>query len=496
MECHEPGWRPARWRYLDLRSRSVLNMSGAIRDANEHLTDLGNARRVVARHGHDLRFVHPWKTWLTWDGRRWAEDLTAEVVRRVKETQGALYDEAVKRLKDLRGASDDAEEAAAEQKRLRELLAHAMKWEDARAIARTLELMKSEPGVPLLPGDLDQDPFLLNVLNGTLDLRTGHLLPHRRERLLTKLAPVSYDPGAACPLWLRFLDRIMDGNRDLVTYLQRVVGYALTGDVSEQALWFLYGVGANGKSTFLTTILALLGDYAMQAVSELLMVKAHEAHPTERADLFGRRFVATIETEAGKRLAEALMKQMTGGDRVRARKMHKDFFEFAPTHKILLAANHKPVIRGTDHAVWRRIKLVPFTVTIPDEEKDKALPEKLKGELPGILAWAVRGCLDWQTYGLGEPEDVRQATDAYRAEQDLVAAFVAECCFTHPSARATPTALYNAYCAWSGDKLLTQRAFGDRLEGLGFGRDRTNSGRFHRGLGVRVDDPDQGGDGS
>jgi putative DNA primase/helicase len=320
------------------------------------LTDLGNARRVVARHGRDLRYVHPWKSWLVWNGRRWAEDFTAEVVRRVKETQGALHDEAVIRLKALRDASAHDEGAKAERTHIQQQFAHALKWEAARAIAWTLDLMKSEPGVPLLPDDLDRDPFALNLANGTLDLRTGVLHPYRREDLLTKLAPVAYDPNATCPRWLRFLDRIMDGNRDLVAYLQRVVGYCLTGDVSEQCLWFLYGLGANGKSTFLSTTLGMLGDYGMQAVSELLMLKHHESHPTERADLFGMRFVVTIETEEGKRMAEALMKQMTGGDRVRARKMKKDFFEFAPTHKIVLAANHKPVVRGTDLAVWRRIK--------------------------------------------------------------------------------------------------------------------------------------------
>jgi putative DNA primase/helicase len=301
------------------------------------------------------------------------------------------------------------------------------------------------------------------------------------------LAPVAFDSAATCPLWLDFLNTVMDGNADLITYLQRVAGYCLTGDVSEQVLCFLHGSGANGKSTFLATLLALLGDYGMQAVSELLLLKANESHPTERADLFGKRLVATIETEEGKRMAEALMKQLTGCDKVRARKMRQDFFEFEPTHKILLAANHKPVVRGTDHGSWRRIKLVPFTVTIPDDERDKRLPAKLRAELPGILNWTLRGCLDWQKYGLGEPEEVRQATDAYRAEQDAVATFVAECCFAHPSAKATPAALYDAYTKWSGDKLMTLRSFGDRLEALGYPRDRGNGVRFHTGVGLQPD---------
>jgi P4 family phage/plasmid primase-like protien len=455
------------------------------RPAAPHLTDAGNARRVVARHGADLHYVFPWKAWHFWDGRRWREDLTGEAVRRVKDTQAALYDEAIRRLKALHDEGDDDEEAAAERKLVKALLNHALKWEDARAIARSLELARSEPGIPVLPEHLDCDPFLLNVENGTLDLRTGELWPHRQDHLLTKLAPVTYDPGATCPLWLKFLGRVMDGNADLVTYLQRVVGYALTGDVSEQVLFFFHGAGANGKSTFLGTVKDMLGDYAMQAVSELLMVKHNEAHPTERADLAGRRLVATIETENGKRMAEALMKQMTGGDKVRARKMHKDFFEFTPTWKLFMAANHKPVVTGTDHAVWRRIKLVPFTVTIPDDEKDKRLPEKLKAEWPGILAWAVRGCLDWQKYGLGEPDEVRVATDAYRAEQDLVAGFISECCFVHPSVKAAAGALFDAYCEWSGDKLLTQKAFGQRLRDMGYEATRGHGGvRLYHGIGV------------
>jgi putative DNA primase/helicase len=362
------------------------------------------------------------------------------------------------------------------------LLNHCLKWEDTRAIARCLESARSEPGIPVLPGVLDADPFLLNVLNGTLDLRTGQLRPHRREDLITKLAPVRYDEAATCPTWQRSLSRWMHGNEDLIGYLRRVTGYWLTGDVSEQVLWFFHGAGANGKSTFLGTVLAMLGDYGMQAVSDLLMTKHNETHPTERADLFGRRFVATIETEEGKRMAEALLKQLTGGDKVRARKMRQDFFEFDPRHKIVLAANHKPQVRGTDHAVWRRIKLVPFTVTIPDEEKDKQLPEKLKGELPGVLAWAVAGCLEWQRHGLGEPDEVRQATAAYQAEQDAVAQFVAECCIRQGEARVKVSALFEAYGRWSGDKFMTQPAFNERLRAKGFESQRGNHGYFWRGL--------------
>jgi putative DNA primase/helicase len=438
------------------------------------LTDVGNARRLVGLFGEDLRHCHPWKRDLVWTGTHWREDDTGQAERWAKETAEVIFAEAA---------------AEANEEKRAVLTKHALKSEGAAHIGAMAALARSEPGVPVLPGDMDCDPFLFNVLNGTVNLRTGQLRPHRREDLLTKLAPVAYDPDATCPLWERSLRRWMDDNEDLIAYLRRVVGYGLTGDVSEQCLWFFHGNGANGKSTFLGTVLALVGDYGMQAVPDLLMTKHNETHPTERADLFGRRFVATIETEEGKRMAEALMKQLTGGDRVRARRMRQDFFEFPPTHKIVLAANHKPQVRDTGHAAWRRIKLVPFTVTIPEEEKDKALPEKLRAELPGILAWAVTGCLEWQEHGLGEPDEVRQATAAYQREQDIICTFIAECCVRHEEARVKVAALFEAYGKWSGDKFMTQPAFNERLRAKGYESKRRGTGYFWHGLML-----DQGGD--
>jgi putative DNA primase/helicase len=449
---------------------------------DNHLTDLGNARRLVKRHGMDMRFCHPFKRWFVWDGSRWHEDETGAADRLVKETQGELYRSTVARIEFLSDLVDENYRKA-QLSELTAILKHALRLEDARDMARCLKSASSEPGIPVLPNQLDRDPMLLNVLNGTIDLRTGTLREHRREDLLTKLAPVSYDPNATCPRWLQFLDRIMEGNDDLIAYLQRVVGYALTGDVSEQCLWFFHGTGANGKSTFLSTIMAMLGDYGMQAVSDLLMTRKNESHPTERADLCGRRFVATIETEEGKRMAEVLMKQLTGGDRIRARKMRQDFFEIEPTWKIFLAANDKPVMRGADYANWRRIKLVPFAVTISPDEKDKDLPVKLKSELHGILAWAIRGCLDWQKHGLGEPDEVRQATENYRDEQDTLQGFIRACCSVLPEARIQASKLFEAYQDWSGDRETTQKAFTQKMETKGFlSKPGTGNRRFFHGL--------------
>jgi putative DNA primase/helicase len=427
-----------------------------------NLTDLGNALRLVDRHGEDLRYVHAWDRWLVWTGSRWEQDRTGEVERRAKETVRSIYAEA--------SSTEDPQDGKA-------LGDHATRSAAKGRIEAMIALARSEPGIPAVPEQLDADPWLLNVRNGTVDLRTGELQPHRREDLITKIAPVQYAPGAAAPTWEAFLERVLPGE-ELRRFVRRVIGYALTGDVSEQVLIFLHGAGANGKSTLINAVLAMLGDYGQQAAPELLTVKG-ASHPTELADLLGTRFAASVEVEDGRRLAESLVKQLTGGDRIKARFMRQDFFEFDPTHKVFLAANHKPTIRGTDHAIWRRIKLVPFDVTIPKAEQDPRLFEKLQAELSGILAWAIRGCLEWCRDGLGEPEEVRAATEGYRAEMDVLAAFIEERCVEYPDATATAKALWDAYKGWtgeSGEDHGTQRRFGMRLTERGFERRRITSG--------------------
>lgn len=449
------------------------------------LTDVGNGKRLAERHGRDLRFCHPWGKWLVWDGRRWAKDDTAEVCRRAKETAEAIYDE-------LAGVTDDDVRKA--------IANHALRSQhDARQRAM-INQASSEPGIPVLPKELDADPWLLNVANGTLNLRIGELRPHRREDLITKIIDVEYDPNAKCPTWLAFLDRIMNSNVELIYFLQRAVGYTLTGNTSEQCLFFLHGCGANGKSTLINTIGELMGDYGLQTPTETLMVKRGDSVPNDIARLKGARFVSAVETEEGRRLAEVLVKQLTGGDMITARFLHAEFFEFRPTFKLWLAANHKPVIRGTDNAIWRRIRLIPFNVTIPEAERDKELPEKLKAELPGILAWAVEGCVAWQIEGLDPPDEVRLATQGYREEMDVLAGFLNDCCIVKSIARVSAGDLYGAYCKWceaNGERPLSQRAFGMRLTERGFTRMRGTGGRFWwEGLGLveRESGKDGGGE--
>ncbi len=458
---------------VDLENLATQQQPATITVAPEYgLTDLGNARRLVRLHHQDLRYCFPWDKWLVWDGTRWVFDTSGEVYRRAKETVKSIY----------------AEAAQTEDSREREQLAkHAMRSESDARIRAMINLAQSEPGIPVLPEDFDADPWLLNVQNGILDLRTGELRPHSREAMMTKIIPVPYDPEAECPLWLKFLDRIMAGNEALISYLQRVVGYTLTGDTREQCLFMLYGTGANGKSTFLETLRALFGDYGQQADFTTFLQSKDDRVRNDIARLMGRRFVAAIEADAGRRLAEVLVKQLTGGDTVTARFLYREFFEFKPTFKIFLAANTKPTIRGQDYGIWRRIRLIPFEVTIPAEEQDKELPEKLKDELPGILTWAVQGCQEWQRIGLAEPNEVLQATDKYRKEMDLLAAFIDECCVIRSTARVASKALYEAYVQWCHDNAeepLTARTFGLRLKDKGFEQMRTNRFRGWIGIGL------------
>jgi len=447
-----------------------------------NLTDLGNAERLVLRHGRDLRYVHPWGKWLAWDGQRWAVDATGEVERRAVETVASIYTEAA--------SADDKDERKA-------ISRHAERSESRSRIDAMISLARSRPGIPVMPEDLDADLWALNAANGTIDLRTGELRPHERSDLITKLIEVEYDSGARAPIYERFLERILP-DEAVRSFLQRAVGYSATGVIREEVLPILHGPGANGKTTLTGVLMEALGDYAIQAAPDLLMLKKG-AHPTELADLFGARFVVAMKTEEGRRLAESLVKHITGRDQISARRMREDFWRFQPTHTVFLGTNHRPEVRGTDHAIWRRLKLIPFGVTIPEAEQDKKLSEKLSGELSGILAWIVQGCLRYQRDGLGEPDQVRDATTGYRSEMDTLSSFFEDRCVIHPKAEVPATPLYKEYQAWcaeNGETDESQRRFGGRLQERGFQNFRYTAGpnkqrKGWRGIGLR-DDRDDG----
>jgi putative DNA primase/helicase len=436
-------------------------------------TDVGAAERLIRRHGEDLRFCHPWNKWLTWDGLRWALDQTAAVSRSAMHTAHMIRVEA---------------EFKTDEKERRTHRQWGKVTEHRSRIEAMMHLAKALEGVPVLPSHLDQDPWLLNVLNGTLDLKTGELRPHRREDLITALAPVEYHADATCPLWESTLGRIFDGNERLIQFFQRLCGRCLTGDVSEQVLPILYGTGANGKSTILNVLLGLLGpDYAMEAPPGLLLLKSGESHPTDRASLFGKRLVVDVESAEGARLNENLVKQLTGGDMITARRMREDFWSFTPTHKLMLATNHEPEIRETKNAIWRRLKLIPFTVAIPEEEQIADLPQRLQAEYSGILAWCVRGLADWQFNGLQPPDEVVDATAAYRAEQDTLAEFLAEECMIDRELKAKAGLLYERYRGFLGGlglSPISSTAFGKAMIERGFERHKSG-GNWYLGLGLR-----------
>ena len=444
-------------------------------------SDYTNALAFVRDHGDNLRYCYPWHAWLVWTGTHWQRDMSGEVMRLAKQT--------VKRLARRVEAMDETPQIAA-------LMAHIKTSLSTSKLKAMIENAQSEPGIAVQPEHLDTDPWLLNVANGTLDLKTGHLRDHAREDLLTVVLPVAYDATAACPLWEAFLHRIMVGNQNLIAFLQRAIGYALTGVIREHVLLILYGTGRNGKSTFLNLLRVLLGAYAMKAPSELLMVSHNDRHPTERADLFGKRFVSAIETEQGRKLAEVFVKEATGGDNIRARRMREDFWEFQPTHKVFLATNHKPVISGTDTAIWERIRLVPFEVTIPDGERDTTLPEKLEHELSGILTWALQGCRQWQEQGLGEPDEVKHATAGYRMEMDVLGQFIEDCCLTGSQYRVKASDLYEAYQHWCHEQGVqgeVQRSWGMRLTERGYESGKVQGRSWWKGIALlQVDERGDG----
>lgn len=395
-------------------------------------SDLGNAGRLISQHGDHLRFCGPWGKWLVWDGTRWKPDDTYEILRRAKAVARKLWEET-------RDSADPLLQA--------KLVKWAVKSQGRDRLLAMADVARDVLSVA--PSALDADPLLLNVKNGTVDLRTGRLGPHRQEDLITKLAPVTFDQNAECPLWDRFLMEIMAGDGELIGYLRRLAGLALTADASEQLINILYGLGANGKSLFVDTLTWLLGDYAGEAPPALLMVRGNQEHSTEIADLMGRRLVVASETEESGRLNINRVKQLTGNARIKARFMRENFFEFDRTFKLILVTNHRPVIREDTNGAWRRIRLVPFNVTIPPERQDRKLGEKFRAEASGILAWAVRGCLEWQREGLHAPESVQAVTDEYRKDSDPIADFVADRCILLPTSFVSRGDVFEAYQKWA-----------------------------------------------
>jgi putative DNA primase/helicase len=442
-------------------------------------TDLRNAERLVELHGERLRYVHAWKKPLVWSGCRWSVDDTGAALRLAAGTARRMLSVATEELHvaqqafaDAKAGGDEqrATEAEGEIARAKARWGHAIKTQQSSKLHAMLELAFADAAVAVRHEELDADPLLLNVENGTIDLRTGALRPHEPSDLITKLIPIAYEPNAMCPTWDAFLNAAQSGNDDMLTFLRRSRGYMLTGLTREHVLFFMFGPTGTGKSTYFVTLHALLGEYGARAPRGLLIKSNGEKHETGLTTLFGARFVSCSEVDEGAVIDEALVKDLTGGESISARRMREDNWTFAPTHKLAIPGNHKPVVRNFDDAIRRRLRLVPFVVqpTAPDS----GLVDKLRAELPGILADAVRGCLEWQEHGLGEPIAVRDATDAFQDESDVLGEFFRLYVTFEPDAACPRKMLRIAYETYAGENGITPvgaKRFAAKLRANGVG---------------------------
>ncbi|MEX3713623.1 phage/plasmid primase, P4 family [Cytobacillus horneckiae] len=437
-----------------------------------HLTELGNAERIVYYHGENLKYCNELE-WLIWNGKRWEEDSKRRIEALTATTLRAIYGEA---------------KSEEDKYRSKQLNDWAKKCE--RRSIRINSIMDMKPMVSVLKKELDDHSFLFNCNNGIINLKTGELLPHDRDLLLTKISPIPYEKDAKCPNWISFLESIFltsDGNPDyeLIEYLQRAIGYSLTGETKEQVMFFLFGNGRNGKSTFINTIQDLMGEYGRQTNSDTFIKKKNDSGiNNDVARLDGARFVSAVESEEGQQLAESLVKQITGGEKMSARFLRQEYFEFTPEFKVFFTTNHKPIIKNNDEGIWRRVKLIPFTVTIPENKIDYDLPKKLRNEMAGILKWVVEGCLKWQKSGLGESKAIKQATSDYREDMDILGPYFDENCTVHPNAKIEAKSLYENYTKWcyqNSEMELKNRAFYRQLEVRGFKKSKgaKNKTFFH-----------------
>jgi putative DNA primase/helicase len=403
-----------------------------------------------------------------WDGKRWREDeKDVRIQALAKDTALSIFDEI------KTAANRD------------QFIRHAKRSQSKSSIDAMTALTRSEPGVYAVLTDFDADPLLLNVSNGTIDLRTGSLREHSRDHLITRLVPIEYEPSARCELWDTVLWRITNQSEELSTYLRRLAGYLLTGLTTEQALHFLFGLGANGKSVFIEILIALLGDYAIIVSPDLIMLKRHGGIPNDVARLRGARGAFMNETAQGAKFDEAKLKDLTGGDSLTARFLNHEFFDFQPTHKLVIRGNHKPAITGTDEGIWRRLRLVPFTVSIPPDEQDRDLLMKLRGELPGILKWAVDGCLEWQRTGLLPPTCVTDAVRRYRAEADTLGRFIDEYCVRRNLAQVKSGLFFQRYRQFveqAGEHWIPSKDLPQEMQRRGFRWKHTNTGGMYFGL--------------
>jgi putative DNA primase/helicase len=448
-----PGWRKEQLRLATLNGKAVkLKRKRKADDASDAaLTDA-----FVEAHGEHLRFVKAWGKWFHWTGKVWQHERTQlplDLAKGFCQERGHGQAKTISAVQALASAD--------------------------RQVAATIE-------------QWDTDPMVLNTPAGIVDLCTAEMRSHDPGAHLTKITGTA-PSGAACPQWRAFLETVFKGDAELIGYVQRVLGYSLTGETREQKMLFAYGTGGNGKSVLVDTVAGIMGDYHTTAPIETFTASMGDRHPTELADLVGARLVTAIETEQGRAWAEARIKTLTGGDRVKARFMRKDFFEFRPQFKLLIAGNHQPVLRTVDEAIKRRFNLLPFTVTIEPGKRDPELASKLKAEWPAILGWMIEGCLAWQQDGLQSPDAVIAATSRYLETQDAMGAWIDECCDVGPAYRQRASELFRSWQAYAeriGEQAGSLKTFGPALEGKGYPRAPSRkAGSVY--IGLRLKEPDE-----
>jgi putative DNA primase/helicase len=445
---------------LGMREASIIAKEMAPPFSEEDL-----ALHFADRHAGDLRHVAQWNQWLAWNGRRWRSD----------DRHHALHL--------ARRQCRDAAAASNQTKGLKTIASN-------KTVMAVVSLARADPRLAATVDEFDADPWLLNTPDCVFDLRTGTKRPHRPDDYMTKITAVGPRPG--CPKWTAFLHRIMGGNKELIGYLQRVSGYCLTGSTREQAMFFAYGVGANGKGVFLQTVSGIMGDYAKMAAIETFTESKTDRHPTEIARLHNARLVTATETEPGRHWAESRIKLLTGGDTVTAHFMRKDDFEYVPLFKLFFSGNHKPGLRSTGEAMRRRLNMIHFAVVIPEGERDPQFSDKLKPEWAGILQWMIEGGLEYQKRGLDPPPAVAKATDDYFTAQNSFAYWIEDCCERDPNAWTPTTTLFASFKTWCEKASVRHgniTTFGEALTDNGCEWQHTNKGNGYWGLRIRQDPP-------
>ena len=454
----------------------IFIMDEAIKPAKENRSysydDTGNAERLKDKFGENIRYNYTSRLWMYYDGRRWKNDDTG----RMKILTDKVA-ESIKKEKLFKSEGIDPDDM--EKYRYRH-------WKDTRNHNKKVNMLKEcEHLLPVTNETFDKDFDLFNTQNGYLNLKTGELKEHDKQQYFTKISNVEYTDKSDCPKWEEFLNDIFLGNQELIKFIQRAVGYSLSGYTTEQVLMVLYGNGRNGKSVFLDILNEIFGNYATNIQPQAIMASKTQSDASpEIAKLDGARLVTTTEPNEGERFDEGLIKQLTGGDRVSARKLYENEFEFTPQFKLWMATNHKPYVRGRDDGIWRRFVIIPFEKQIPLEEIDRDLTNKLKKELPAIMKWCVDGFLEWQRIGLSEPAIIKEQRDEYRTEMDSIAAFIEECCDTNPMQKVQSSELFNAYDRWAKENhqhIMSSTKFGREMVKR-FNRKKYSGKHYYYGL--------------